>query len=298
MRKIKEKNKNSKIFNILGFAIIVFHLLLIFLPCLWGIAQTFKTRINWMEDRVGFPTEMGFHNYELFFEYFYVDIIRDGIPDKVFFEKAVLYTVLYAGGVAVTSFVVQFITAYSLYKHRHFKASKFIYAMLIIMMNLPLAGSGASELALYHQLGLYDNLYAMWFLKAHPLGFFLLVFYATFSSIPNATYEAAEIDGASRLQIMIKIALPLIKGTVLLFLLTSFIGSWNNYVDVLYVMPNYPTVGYALYKFNLTNNPPEIAHPTVKLTGAFICAVPMILILIFFGDKLMQNVSISGGVKG
>ena len=209
----------------------------------------------------------------------------------------VLNTILFAGGVSVASFIVKFTVAYGLYKYSHFKASGIIFSVILIFMNISLQGSLASALKLYHQLGLYDNMVGFWFLQAHPLGFFFLVLHSSFYAIPKATFEAAEIDGANRWQLMFKIGLPLIKGTVVLFFLTEFINAWNNYMDVLLYLPSYPTVGYGLYMFNLASNPPEISHSTVKLMGALICALPMLIVLIVFGNKLMQNVSISEGVK-
>ena len=296
-----KKNKmsqNGKIFNIITVSLLVFILALFYVPCLWAIAQTFKTRGGWMEDIVGFPKSPSFDNYNIFFSYFYVNIVKNGVPKLVYFEETVLNTVLYAGGCSITSFIVKFIMAYALYKHKHFKASTVIYTMIILIMNIPLAGGSAASLKLYHQLGLYDNLFAMWFLKGTPVGFFVLVFYATLGSIPYDTYEAAEIDGANRLQLMVHIAMPLMKSIITLFFLLEFISHWNSYMDVLLLLPSMPTVGYALFRFNLMTNPPEVAHSTVKLTGAFICALPIIIVLIFFGDKLMQNVSITEGVKG
>ena len=291
-------SKNGKKFNIIAVCALIFVLALFYVPCLWAIAQTFKTRGGWMEDIVGFPKTISFSNYGLFFNYFYVNVIKNGIPRHVFFEETVLNTILFAGGSALTSFIVKFMISYALYKYKCFKESAIIYTMLILIMNIPLAGGQASSLKLYHQLGLYDNLFGMWFLKGTGVGFFVLVFYATFGSIPAETYEAAEIDGANRLQLMFKIAMPLLKSTIILFFLTEFIGYWNNYMDILLLLPSMPTVGLALFYFNQATNPPEIAHATVKLTGAFICALPMVVVLIFFGDKLMQNVSITEGVKG
>jgi len=292
------KNSNSKLFNILAICVLLFQVIVVYVPCLWGIAQTFKTRENWMTDKLGVPTEPTFRAYTMFFRYFYVDVIRDGIPKMIFFEESVLYTVMFAGGTSFFQFIVQFSTAYVVYKYAHFKSSKVIFAIIVIAINLPLPGGEIASLKLYHSLGFYDNMFAMWLLAAHPLSFQFLLFHAAFSSIPNDLFDAAEVDGASRFTMMVKIAMPLVYGMVLLHFMGSFIAAWNNYQTCLMFMPSYPTVGYSLYKFNLASNPPEIAHATVKLTGAFICALPMIIVFCFLGNKMMEGVSVAGGVKG
>jgi ABC-type glycerol-3-phosphate transport system permease component len=135
-------------------------------------------------------------------------------------------------------------------------------------------------------------------LSAHPLSFQFLLFHAAFSSVPKDLFDAAEVDGAGRFRIMITIAMPLVGGMVLLHFMSAFISAWNNYQTCLMYMPSYPTVGYALYSFNLASSPPEIAHSTVKLTGAFICALPIVIVFCFLGNKMMNGVSMAGGVKG
>ena len=172
------------------------------------------------------------------------------------------------------------------------------YAIIVIAINLPLAGGTASGLKLYHQLGIYDNVLALCILNAHPLQFFFLIFYSSFFAIPNDFFEAAEVDGAGRFRIMVQIALPLVKGVVLLFFLQAFVSAWNNYMTCLMYMPSYPTIGYLLYKYKFKTSPQALTEPASKLAACFMCALPIIILFIFFGKKMMQGVSIAGGVKG
>ena len=298
MKKIKEKSKNTKLFNVVAIVVICLQLFLVFAPCFWGIVQTFKSRANWITDKIGFPDSPTLKSYDLFFRYFYVDVVKNGVPKKVYFEGTIVNTLLYSGGTSFFGFVVSYVTAYLLFRYRHFKSSPVFYSMIVIALNLPLAGGVASSLKLYHSLGFYDNMIAMWILNAHPLSFYFLVFYASLYVVPNDLYEAAEVDGASRVMIMCRIALPLVKGVVLLYFLNAFITAWNDYQTCLMFMPSYPTVGYALYKFNLLSSPPEAAHSTVKLTGALMCALPVIVLFAIFGNAIMKGVSVAGGIKG
>lgn len=298
MKKVKEKSKNGKMLNAIGITVVILQLLLIFIPCAWGIMQTFKSRANWIVDKLGFPEDPTFKSYELFFRYFYLDVDRGTRPIRVYFEDALLNTFLYSAGNSLAAFISCFTTAYILYKFRRFKSSGVFYAIIVIAINLPLAGGTASGLKLYHQLGVYDNMLALCILNAHPLQFFFLIFYSSFFSIPTDFFEAAEVDGAGRFRIMVQIALPLVKGIVLLFFLQTFVAAWNNYMTCLMYMPSYPTIGYLLYKFKFKSSPVEINHATVKLASCFMCALPIIVLFIFFGKKMMQGVSIAGGVKG
>ncbi|HET7615608.1 MAG TPA: sugar ABC transporter permease [Bacillales bacterium] len=55
-------------------------------------------------------------------------------------------------------------------------------------------------------------------------GFNMLIYTAGLQSIPDTLYEAAEIDGANKFQVAVKIVLPLLKPVILFTVITSIIG--------------------------------------------------------------------------
>ena len=60
------------------------------------------------------------------------------------------------------------------------------------------------------------------------IGFFTVLFYAALTDIPRELYEAARIDGASTLTIMLRIAAPLAKDIIgLAVFLCSFSGCYS-----------------------------------------------------------------------
>ena len=67
------------------------------------------------------------------------------------------------------------------------------------------------------------------------MGFGMILFVAAIQSIPTDINEAAEVDGASPLQRVLRITLPLTLRTVLLVTLVSVIGSLLAF-DQFYIM--------------------------------------------------------------
>lgn len=55
-------------------------------------------------------------------------------------------------------------------------------------------------------------------------GFNMLIFTAGLQSIPHTLYEAAEIDGANKFQVTMRVVLPLLRPVVLFTVVTSVIG--------------------------------------------------------------------------
>lgn len=68
-------------------------------------------------------------------------------------------------------------------------------------------------------------------------GYFAALFLATIVSLDSAIYEAAQIDGASRLQQIMRITLPQIKPTMKIVTVLSAMGVLRNF-DQIFIMGN------------------------------------------------------------
>lgn len=66
-------------------------------------------------------------------------------------------------------------------------------------------------------------------------GFYILIYYAALKNVPEEIIEAAKIDGATPLQIALKIKLPMISAVFKVTIMLSLVGSLK-YFDLIYVM--------------------------------------------------------------
>lgn len=66
-------------------------------------------------------------------------------------------------------------------------------------------------------------------------GFYILIYYAALKNIPESLIEAAKVDGATSLQIALRIKLPLIMNVVKVTIVLAVVGSLK-YFDLIYVM--------------------------------------------------------------
>lgn len=67
------------------------------------------------------------------------------------------------------------------------------------------------------------------------MGASILIFTAGLKAIPKSYYDAARIDGASRIKMFGAITLPLLKPTILFLLVTGMLGAWQVF-DLIYMM--------------------------------------------------------------
>lgn len=84
--------------------------------------------------------------------------------------------------------------------------------------------------------------------------FNMIVMRSFFYGIPESLRESAEIDGASFVQILIKIYLPLSKPVLATLALFYAVGRWNGYSDALMYVTNRDYYPLQLLLYNVINN--------------------------------------------
>jgi ABC-type sugar transport system permease subunit len=86
---------------------------------------------------------------------------------------------------------------------------------------------------------LKDSNLALWTIATveiwQRIGFVILVSYAGLVSMPGALIEAARIDGATGLQVLLRITLPLMRRVLVFVSVVTLIGALQSF-DLIYVM--------------------------------------------------------------
>ena len=117
-----------------------------------------------------------------------------------------------------------------------------------------------------------------------------------FDTIPIEIEEAASIDGANSVQIVMKIVLPLAKPSILVTVMQVLIFVWNEYLYATTFMTgsqNY-TLATGLYSLQAT----EISGSWPIFAAASMVVSLPILIIFFAIQKHMTSGLTAGGVKG
>jgi len=70
------------------------------------------------------------------------------------------------------------------------------------------------------------------------LGWSTILYTAAISGVDQELYEAADLDGASRIQKMRYVTLPSIRGTIVIMIIFAVAGIMNNNFDQIFVLQN------------------------------------------------------------
>ena len=117
------------------------------------------------------------------------------------------------------------------------------------------------------------------------LGFQIVIFIAGIRAIPKSHFEAAEIDGAGRLQILKEIILPALKPTTIFLVVISTIGFLRIF-DQVYSMSEDSAGGPLNATKPLVSMIYEYAFDIYKLGRA--SALTVILFLLLLTVSLLQ----------
>jgi multiple sugar transport system permease protein len=115
-----------------------------------------------------------------------------------------------------------------------------------------------------------------------------------FRSVPVELEEAATIDGLSRLQAMIKIALPLTMPGLVTTAIYTFVTAWNEFIFALVLAPNryMQPITIALYSWEKNN----VVEWNYLMATASVATVPTVLLFLLVRKRLTAGL-MAGAIK-
>jgi ABC-type glycerol-3-phosphate transport system permease component len=128
---------------------------------------------------------------------------------------------------------VLFVSALAAYAFARFSfpGRTILYGMIISLMMIPFILTLVPSFLLVRNLGILNTRWAL-ILPYVAGGEVLTVFIlrSFFANLPEELFEAARIDGASDLQIFLRIGLPLTRAALGTVAILQLIGVWNDYI--------------------------------------------------------------------
>ena len=164
-----------------------------------------------------FPRGLHLGGYTRIFDY--PDILRS-------YLNSVFYTV--AG--TTLNIVMTVCAAYPL-SREDFMPRKFLTFLFVATMYI--SGGLIPTFLVVRGLGLYNTVFAMILPGAVSIYNALILRSFFLYGIPKSLEEAAVLDGANTLQMLIRVMLPLVKPTLAVLVLYYAVGHWNDYFSAL-----------------------------------------------------------------
>ncbi len=292
---IENKSLQSRVRVVIIYSIVALLGLACLLP-LWNIvAISLSSSAAVTANRVGlWPINFTLAAYEKIIE------------DSQFWRSFQLSTVRVIIALAINLILVV-LMAYPLTKSKSEFRARNVYMNLLIFAML-FSGGMIPSFILVKELGMLNTIWALILPGALPI-FSVILVMNFFLGIPKSLEEAATIDGAGPLQILIKVMIPCAKPCLATVSLFSVVGSWNDFFSgLIYIQKpkNYPIMTYIqslsvdiqeMLKSGMSSssleNITELSNKNLNAAKIVVAVIPLLLIY-----PVLQKYLITGIVMG
>ena len=165
---------------------------------------------------------------------------------------------------------------------------------------------------LLNTLGMLNTPYALIFPNCISV-FNVIIMRSFFYGVPDSLREAAEIDGAGPIRVLIKVYLPLSLPVIATLSLFYAVGRWNGFSDALMYLKKSETEKYwpiQLLLYNVIKNSTQTTeqaaqegffqngvNKTIQMATVMFATVPILLVYPWLQRYFVTGVTI-GAVKG
>lgn len=158
-----------------------------------------------------------------------------------------------------------------------------------------------SMIAVYYILkgiGISQSLLALILVYSGGSGAGFFVAKGFFDTVPKAVEEAAVMEGANRIQIFVKIIIPLSKPIIVYTILTSFLAPWMDYIFSSVILgDNYNNYTVALGLSKMLEREFISAYFTRFAAGCVCVSIPIALLFIALQKYYVEGIA-GGAAKG
>ena len=264
------------------YAALIVLLIFVIFPIYYMLTVSFRSQSSMFSNPSWFPVDLSLKNYRVAFasREFLTSMRNSIVVGLVTTSVGLIFSILAAYSLTILR-----------YRGRDTFGRVIIVAFLTpgALLFIPLAVIAA-------RLNISNTLHGLMIIYLSfivPLGTYLLLGF--FRNLVGELEEAARMDGASRLQALWFILLPLIAPGVASVAILTFTACWNEYLYALVLNPNpeFRTLPVAVTFLQVADESP------IGLIMAYsaIGAVP-ILILFFIGQRFIVEGLQTGAVKG
>lgn len=268
--------------RIFMYLVMIFTILVSVFPILWVIMSSFKTNGEIMSGPFVLPSSFSLDAYRYLFE-------------KYDFLTYAMNSVLVSVVPTLLSLLFFTMGAYVIAKYE-FRGKMLFYALFTITLLVPAHSRTQPIFSLVSDLNLYNTktgLMLVYLSSGMAMSMFILK--SAFQAVPKELSEAATLDGASFLQVFLRVNLPLIKNGLATAGVLMFLNNWNEfyYANLLVTstqnrtLPVVTILFNSMFSYNYTNT--FAALTVVVIPGILIYAL---------AQKQVQESIVSSAIKG
>lgn len=247
-------------------------------PFIWMVFTAFKGNQEvYVYPPTFFPQEFHWENFSH---------VLETVPFVRFYFNSLLVTIL----ITVSQVVTSALAAYA-FARLEFFGKNFLFILYLATLVIPNQVTMLPLFLLVSRLGWIDTYQALVvpFLANAFAVFFLRQFFA---GLPRELEDAARVDGAGRLRILIQIILPLARPALATITLFIFLAEWDSYLWPLIVTNSQAmrTLPIGL-RFFVEESGAQLNY---MMAGALMAIIPIMLLFFVAQRQFIEGIAMTG----
>lgn len=165
-----------------------------------------------------------------------------------------------------------------------FPLKNVIFYFMIILMMMPLQVTLVPNYIVLDKIGLIGS-YTALILPGVFSTFGVFLMAQVFSSVPDNLIEAAKIDGANHLQILLRVMIPYARAGVASLVILNFIDTWNMVEQPLVFLKDSTKYPLSIFLANINQ-----ANLGISFVCGILAIIPVFLLFLHFKDSLISGI--------
>ncbi|KRA99816.1 ABC transporter permease [Devosia sp. Root685] len=257
-------------------------LLILAFPFIWVVLISFRPESEIFTRTFQLITTFTLDNYAMLLE---------GSPFPTYLRNSLVVCTV----ATIVAVVISMVTAYGFSRNRRFRGRQTLLIMVIATQLFPFVILITPLYATFFSLGMINNPLALvisYIAVNLPFCIYMLLGYL--DTIPRDLDDAARIDGATTLQIIFRVILPVAWPGIVTVAVYAFVSAWDEFLFALTLMTSDENktvpVGLAGFFGEYTT------QWNLVMAASVVSTLPTLIIFMFLQRKLVSDLS-AGAVK-
>lgn len=271
--RVYRQNGDMKAMTIRYVILCIFAVTMLF-PVFWMLTVSVKANdVVFVTPPQWFPREFAWGNYGKAFEY-------------MNFARSFLNTTFIAVMCVIGQVMSNLCVGYALARLK-FPGRKLIFILIVASMMLPGMIGLIPVFRFFTKLGMYNTFLPLIIPAFLGNPFYTFMLRQFFLGIPKSFDESAKIDGATHMQVLFYILLPMVKPAIIVIMIMTMQGAWGDFLNPLIYLADESKFTLALAIKSFTGS--YATSWNYFMAGNVMYLLPMLLLFIFAQKYFMEG---------
>jgi len=268
--------------NFLGTLLTVLGALFWIFPIYWALITSFKPEYEVVQPGIRlWPEHFTFENYSF--------VLLNTKIGLWYFNSLVT-----SGSVTILVVLMSAMAGYAI-SQLDFPGRRILWWMILASFMVPIPALIINHYVLMNQFG-FVNTWAGVILPQLIAPVTVMIYKQFFDGVPKDFREAAIIDGATELQLLWRLYLPMNMGITTALAIITFIAAWNNFLWPFLVTSSEPMLNISVGIYQVTD---AFGVKYARwMATAVLAALPVAALYLIFQRQVTQAIMLTAGIKG